>query len=346
MAKKRKPPRGPRVIRVLQKAKQHPSRGGNAYSIDFRSVCVREYRAGTYRIGAGKPSMQTVARWDANDATRNSLRPYEKKGNNAASVLHGEDRVWLALYRKVYPKASAAEVMAFIFNHSSNPRMYTSGQISQCEIDLGLTRKVASTTANQAMLQANLDRCHRFWNMPYPMGITDTVLEECIDIDECAITLNDCVRHVGKACLGIRVNEAGNYSRGQKFTLILGVRPNGPPVWQFSEARGTSGEAFSAFLENKVFSQLQGPTTLLWDNLRSHHTAQVVNLVHNSPHRILARPNYRPQDGPVEYANNQLLTMMRMECYTITSVQQLIDAMPRLIGQISNMGETFKMCGY
>ena len=175
-------------------------------------------------------------------------------------------------------------VMAFIFNHSSNPRMYTSGQISQCEIDLGLTRKVASTTANQAMLQANLDRRHRFWNMPYPMGITDTVLEECIDIDECAITLNDCVRHVGKACLGVRVNEAGNYSRGQKFTLILGVRPNGPPVWQFSEARGTSGEAFSAFLENKVFPQLQGPTTLLWDNLRSHHTAQVMNLVHNSPH--------------------------------------------------------------
>ncbi len=71
--------------------------------------------------------MRTVDRWDANDAARNSLRPYEKKWSNAASVLHGEDRVWLALYRKVYPKASTAEVMAFIFNHSSNPRMYTSG---------------------------------------------------------------------------------------------------------------------------------------------------------------------------------------------------------------------------
>jgi len=332
---------------VLTAAKPHPSQGGNAYSIDFRVVCVREYRAGTYVPAEGKPSMQTVCRWSEDEDQKQSLRPYEKKGNDAATVLRGEDRFLVAFYRMVCPKASAAEVAAFVFNHSSVPRLYSSGQISQCEIDLGLTRKCASTTANQAFLPHNVWRRWLFWNTTFPTGITDSDIEDLLDIDETAIELNYCNRGVGKSFIAMRVNEAGNYERTRKFTLILAVRVNGPPIWHFSEESGTSGDTFSAFLAEKVFPQISARRrTLLLDNLKAHFTPQVVNVVNDSIHRMLPRAAYRPCDGPVEYANNHLLTKMREQCYNLSTVDELVAAMPNLIGRISGMRETFEMCGY
>lgn len=275
------------------------------------------------------------------------MLPFEKKGNDPAIALRGEDRVLVALYRKVYPKALAAEVMAFVYRNSSAPRMYSSGQISQCEIDLGLTRKVASTTARQAMLPANLHRRYLFWNTPFPSGCIDTFLDDFIDIDETAIELNACNRSCGKAFINMRVNETGNYERTTKYTLILAVRPDGTPLWRFSKDSGTSSSVFSAFLEEDVFPHINDrPRTVLCDNLKSHLTPEVLLTVQNSIHRLLPRPNYRPQDGPVEYANNQLLTMMRQECYNITTCKELEDAMPRLIGHICGIRETFIMCGY
>ena len=290
--------------------------------------------------------MQSVERWVADGIGKQSLRPYEKKGNNAATVLRGEDRVLVAVIRAMYPKANAAEVITFVHAHSSNPRLYAAGQISQCEIDLGLTRKVGSTTAFQALTPANVLRRFQFWNLPFPSGVTDTPLERLCDIDECAVTLNVVNRAYGKSYVNMRVNEEGPYVRTEKRTLILGVRPNGTPLWRFSSDPGTSADVFGAYLEENVFPHLQDPTTLMWDNLFAHNAASVTNIVAASPHRILHRPNYRPQDGPVEYANNQLLTKMRVHCYSITTLQELDDAMPMLIASLTNMRSTFEMCGY
>ena len=53
--------------------------------------------------------------------------------------------------------------------------------------------------------------------------------------------------------------------------------------------------------------------TLLRDNLSSHKSPIVTNAVNSHPggHRIVARSPYRPQDGPIEVVNNQLMSLMR-----------------------------------
>lgn len=143
--------------------------------------------------------------------------------------------------------------MTFVYNHSSSPRVCSSGQISQCKIDLGFTRKV----------------------------------------------------------------EVHSNPRSP---------PVGAPNWRFSKDRGISSETFCALLEVKVFPQTGQVrrTLMLWDNIRSHTTAQVSNAVHNSIHRMLPRPPYLPKDGPVECANKQLLTQMSEECYNISSCGELM----------------------
>lgn len=55
--------------------------------------------------------------------------------------------------------------------------------------------------------------------------------------------------------------------------------------------------------------------TLLRDNLSSHKSPFVTRheRVNSHPggHRIVARSPYRPQDGPIEVVNNQLMSLMR-----------------------------------
>ena len=53
------------------------------------------------------------------------------------------------------------------------------------EAELGLTRKVGSTTAMQAELPINMMRRQHFWTLPHPFGIRGTPRANLIDFDEC-----------------------------------------------------------------------------------------------------------------------------------------------------------------
>ncbi len=68
----------------------------------------------------------------------------------------------------MYPKAMADEVAAYIYNHSSLPREYSRSQSSECEADMGLSRKVGSTTAYQAMTPPALLRRELFLDNRVP----------------------------------------------------------------------------------------------------------------------------------------------------------------------------------
>ena len=70
-----------------------------------------------------------------------------------------------------------------------------------------------------------------------------------------------------------RVVEEGPYERTQKYSLILAVRPVGPPWYRFSKDAGTASHVFFSFLEGQVMRDLTFPSTLMRVNLRSHLTA-------------------------------------------------------------------------
>ena len=70
-------------------------------------------------------------------------------------VLRDHDLILLALYRLACPKATAAEINAFLFRANFGNlmfRFYNPSQISKAEKRIVLVRKVVSTTAYQAML--------------------------------------------------------------------------------------------------------------------------------------------------------------------------------------------------
>jgi len=94
---------------------------------------------------------------------------------------------------------------------------------TQAEQRIGLTRKAGSTTAHQAYLPINLQKRWMYWNLPYPFGIADIRVEDLIDLDECGLFVETADKKIGKAFVGKRVRQEGNYQKSEKLTLLLGI---------------------------------------------------------------------------------------------------------------------------
>ena len=147
-----------------------------------------------------------------------------------------------------------------------------------------------------------------------------------------------------------RVVEEGPYECTLKYSLILAVRPVGPPWYRFSKDAGTTSHVFSSILEEKGHARSHLPFHIdACQPPLSPHRRVVTNTVHQHPggHRILLRSPCRPRDGPVEYANNRFLTKMRVQSYNIATVEdKLTYIIPSLDVVLTGMRETFEMCGY
>jgi hypothetical protein len=204
----------------------HPSAGGRGTGYD---QTMRELVLAIHNSGNSNdlfvqnlkqqrliPSLRSEYRYLTLNATRGHVRACRRTGNNRATVLRGHDIFLLALYRIVFPKATAAEVNAFLYRANYGNlhfRFYSSAQITEAEKRIHLTRKKGSTTAYQALLPINIQKHWEFWNLPYPYGIADIRRQDIIDLDECGVEVMSGDRSWGKAYVGKRVGQPGAWER-------------------------------------------------------------------------------------------------------------------------------------
>lgn len=274
----------------------------------------------------------------------------QQRGGVPPTNLHGEDGYLLVLYRLTYPKAQADEIIAFIGTNSSTHHIYSRGDISKREKELGFTRKRATTEAYQAELPINREKSYQFWHMAYPYGVVGTPRRFLIDSDECGIWLERTNRSGGKAVCGVAVREAGKYYRtGEKWTLILAVECDRVVGFRFKKMAGTSADEFNSFIRDDVLVNLPpgGPRrTFMWDNLSSHLSTTVHNTVTFAGHRVLRRPPYRPSDGPIEYVFNQVQIQLTRRMYDIKNDNDLKRVMTSILSNLRGIEATFVHCGY
>ena len=170
-------------------------------------------------------------------------------------LCSGHDLLLLALYRITFPKATAAEINAFLYraNYGSMTfRFYSPSQISETEKWIGLTRKKGSTTAYQALLPVNKHKRWAYWNLPYPYGIADIRRQDIIDLDECGVEVQSADRNIGKADVGKRVKQTGPYQKSTKYNLLLAISGDGanPRRWRDTwTGEGTTGPRMIDFIQ-------------------------------------------------------------------------------------------------
>mmetsp|Transcript_20666 Transcript_20666/g.57401 ORF Transcript_20666/g.57401 Transcript_20666/m.57401 type:complete len:226 (+) Transcript_20666:546-1223(+) len=161
----------------------------------------------------------------------------------------------LASYRKIYPKATRYECIAFLWRSYSRylpvPRVYSLKDITEAENAIGINRKKGSTTANQVFMFRNRYKRYRYWTMNYPYGIADIRRDDMIDVDEAGIKLEHANRRMGKAAFCGRVHQRGNYGHGENHTLKMAI--SGDPKghrWVRFDTAGTDAISFAALIES------------------------------------------------------------------------------------------------
>ena len=204
------------------------------------------------------PSIDSEKRWAELENVHGHFRQCRRTGNAFVTVLRDHNLLLLALYRITFPKATSAEINAFLYRANYGDltfRFFSPSQISENETRIGLTRKRGSTTAYQALQPINKNKRWIFWNLPYPYGIADIRRQDLIDMDECGIELSTANRTIGKSLIGYRVTQTGPYSKTTKYNLLLAISGDStsPHRWRdIWTGEGTTGQRMIAFIQQII----------------------------------------------------------------------------------------------
>ena len=186
------------------------------------------------------------------------FRQCRRTGNAFATVLRDHDLLLLALYRITFPKATSAEINAFLYraNYGDHTfHFFSPLQISENETRIGLTRKWGSTTAYQALQPINKNKRWIFWNLSYLYGIADIRRQDLIDMDVCGIELSTTNRTIGKSLIGYCVTQTGPYSKTTKYNLLLAISGDStyPHLWcDIWTGEVTTGQRMIAFIQQII----------------------------------------------------------------------------------------------
>ena len=359
-----------RIVRRMGDVREsdhaHASRGGRAYPKEMRELAIAMMSSGgiaavntpVIRSLQGQkkfPSLQTCRRWLQQHVELGHVLPKRRTGNKAATrEIDGEVLYQLAFYRMVRPQAQLCEVRAYLSNRFPNVDPYSDSQIYRGEQRLGLSRKAASTTSQEAYLQKNLLKRKMYWEQQYPLGIAGESTADIIDIDEACFKLESTDRSYGKVAREFRCNLKGNYKKGEPGTnLIMAISgDNQNPIsfhQQFTEG-GTDLHRFYCFMEDLIeFLDNNYPNRrflFTMDNLNLHKHPIVLNLIRDAGHRVVFRAPYWSCDGSIEYVFNTIHTTLEMSCDKLEDVNALVNRINLIIGSMGSFRRYFLHVGF
>ena len=343
----------------------HPSETRQPYSNDIRQFAIQNYANGNdatpgfaqLRAQGAYPSRRSVQRWARRVHQFGHTRPFIHTGNNCAErEINGMDLFYVSLYRVAFPRATAAEINAFLYNmnqHYLNFRFYSASQISRCEKSIHLTTKRSSTTAYRALLPVNVMRRDQYFNLPYPFGIADMNAEDMIDVDEAAIELTGINPNRGKSVEGQRVRDQGPYSKVEKVNLMLAICGDLllPERWtDMWDQGGTTVDRLLNFLRRVIDDLAQvAPNRsfcFTMDNLSTHRSPLISNLIFAHGHRLVFRAPYYPIDGAIEYVFNTVQSMLRLKLNEILTREDLVEQIRLEIANIPIFTPYFRHVGF
>ena len=307
-----------------------------------------------YIIPSGRSTRRYVQRY----RDFGHIRRFRRNGGQQRRVLAGVDLIHLALYRAIFPTATAAEVIAYLWNAHGRflpePRLYHPSQITRAEQTIGLTRKRNATTARQAFTLRNLIRRHIYWTQQYPYGISNIRAVDMIDVDEAVVNLVTANRLYGKAFTCRRARHEGPYQREGSTRLILAIMadPNLGRRWvEISHGRGgTTYDDFYNFILRIIIDLGPGSPQrrfcFILDNLIVHTNPTVLLLILVAGHRFVFRAPYWPKDAPIEYVFNTIENALTIRMHEIYSDADLARVIHETLRSILSFMNWFDHVGY
>ncbi len=134
--------------------------------------------------------------------------------------------------------------------------------------------------------------------------------EDLVFIDECGVNTN-MARRYARAPRGVRAYGRRPGARGKNVTVIGAVSLNKGFHAVRTYLGSMNGPRFIQWLKNVLLPTMEPGQTLVLDNLRVHHIAEVREHVESINCHLLYLPPYSPDMNPIELAWSKLKNYLR-----------------------------------
>ena len=122
------------------------------------------------------------------------------------------------------PKAYIDEVRAYVNNRNVVNPPYLQSQIVRAEQRLGLSRKAASSTSDQAYLPLNMHICHQYRHAAFPDGVLGESTQDIIDLDKSKFKIEDHNHKFGKVARERRCDSTWKYiNESDGVNLLMSI---------------------------------------------------------------------------------------------------------------------------
>lgn len=263
---------------------------------------------------------------------RGTLEP-RKRGNGPPPKVTEQDRQRLAELVRQHPDATLDELLEL----SGLP-------VCRSTIDVHL-RRLRISFKKKVLYAAEQDRPdvaqrRSQWRMNLPA--LDP--HKLIFIDETWAKTN-MTRRRGRAPIGQRLIEKVSHGHWKTTTLIAALDCRGIRCATTVDG-AVNGELFAAFIEQVLRPTLEPGQIVVMDNLSSHKTARVRQLIHDARAHLWFLPPYSPDLNPIELAFSQLRRLYESAGHrTVSALWQQTQG---LLDQVTaeHAAAYFRHCGY
>ena len=132
----------------------------------------------------------------------------------------------------------------------------------------------------------------------YMVALTGSFTDDFVFIDESGININ-MERRYGRAPGSERVIDYAPVNTPVNTTVIAGMTTQGPVAWDTWQG-GTTKERLLDWVQNTLLPALHTGQVVIWDNLRVHHSQEVLDLLRKARIPVLSIPPYSPDFNPIE----------------------------------------------
>ena len=144
---------------------------------------------------------------------------------------------------------------------------------------------------------------------------------------------------------GSRTVDAVPLWKPQNITVLSSIRLNGEAAYT-TYSGGTTSERFVDYLRNILIPTLSPDSIVVMDNMRSHHTQAIKDLLEQAGVQYLYLPPYSPDLNPIEKMWSKLKAFLRKA--KVRLLEKLPDAVRAAFKTISShdCSGWFRFCGY
>ena len=286
-----------------------------AYSLDLRERIIRTWQEGQPKRAVArifKVSLSTVKRY---------VKRFEQLGQvlptiqgHMAGKLNPKMRKQLARQLKVHPDFTLTQHMEWWNRRHGEQLQVSETLVSRIFRRLGWTRKKKTIGA------AERDEAAR---AAFRALMKTLPVEDIVVLDESSTRIG-MIPLYARSPRGCRAYDHAIQNYGRNVTLLASITVAGMQAAMTLEG-AVDEAAFEAFVEKVLLPTLHPGQIIIMDNLSSHKTEKIEQLVTQAGCQLLYLPAYSPDLSPIEEAFSKLKAFLRRcRCRTIPALIRAI----------------------